>query len=488
MRQLLQGSAALLLTAGLVAVTLPAPASAAGDGAKVIRTFEKLSPSVVPIRYTLRLLETPEGGQGAKLEGVMCGAVIGSDGLVVTTADIFPDMDGDPRQTFVPVDLRIVPAPGIEFEARAVGLDRTLNLAVLKVKQPALFPVPGARFAARQPRPGEKVLLLGLLGEQYAYAPTFTESRVVSAVEGRGPMYVLDGLIQDLTIGGLVVTLGGEALGIVGEDVLTPPPTGPGDLAGAGNVLSLFSSLSQGQRAGYPMLFPYDGLLDELLADPPPVADSLDTNRGWLGIIMQPLSGELADYWSIEGAGGVVIGAILDGSPAERAGLQVGDVILEVDHAPVEVREQRDLGRFREMVQAVGAGRELPLSVHRNGERQIIPLVLGSRPKTVFLAEEQVDESFGLTVKELTYDFLQAVNLPGDTSGIFVSEIENAGWADVGGLRVSDVIMEIDRREVSSVEDFRQLMADVGEARPDEVVFFIRRGTQTLFVPVTTDW
>ena len=67
-------------------------------------------------------------------------------------------------------------------------------------------------------------------------------------------------------------------------------------------------------------------------------------------------------------------------------------------------------------------------------------------------------------------------------------EIENAGWADVGGLRVSDVIMEIDRREVSSVEDFRQVMADVGEAGPDEVVFFIQRGTQTLFVPVTTDW
>ena len=106
---------ALLAAAALAAVIAPSTIPAAGDGAKVIRTFEKLSPSVVPIRYTLRLLETPEGGQGAKVEGVICGVVTGSDGLVVTTADIFPDMDGDPRQTFVPVDLRIVPAPGIEF-------------------------------------------------------------------------------------------------------------------------------------------------------------------------------------------------------------------------------------------------------------------------------------------------------------------------------------------------------------------------------------
>jgi serine protease Do len=459
----------------------------AGEETRIMRAFHKGGTSVVPIHFTLRLMQAPEGGQGAKVEGVICGVVVSEDGLVVTTADVFPDPGGDPRQTFVPSSF-IIKSGGIEVSAEAVGLDRERNLAFLKVADPAVLPATAARFSQRLPRPGERILLIGLLGEHHNYLPTFTEARVVTALEGEDPLYAFDSLVQDLTIGGLVVNLRGEAIGIVGEDILPGSPSAPADLASAGNVLSLFSSLSQGQRPGYPVLFPYAGLLDELIAAPPAIDKDPAAQRGWLGIIMQPLSRDLADYWQVPGPGGVVIGAVLDGSPAEEAGLQVGDILLEVDSAPIRVREQRDLMRFREMVQRVGAGEEVPLAIFRGGEHQIIPLTLGARPKTVFLADQHEDRQFGLTVKDLSFDFVQALNIPSEVSGVFVSEIENAGWADVGGIRVNDVITSVQGHQVVNLEDIGRVLDTLEEEQPEEVVFFLRRGTRTRFVAVIPDW
>ncbi len=477
-----------LALAGVLAGAVLAPAAHAGEEARIARALARFGPSVVPVHYTLRLLETPRGGQGDKVEGVMCGVLVGSDGLVVTMADVFPDLEGDPRQIFVPVAFTIRPPGGGDHRARAVGLDRALNLAFLRLERPEEFPARGVTFARRAPVPGERVLLLGLLGEQHRRAPTITQTRIAAVLNRPHTMFTVDTLVQDLTIGGLVVSLKGDALGIVGEDTLVNPPAGPSDMAAAGNVLSLFSSLSQGQRPGYPVVFPYRGLLAERLASPPPIDENEWSNRGWLGIIMQPLSRELADYWRVPGPGGVVIGAVLDGSPAEAAGLQVGDVILQVDHAPVPVREQKDLGRFRDMVQTAGVGREVPLLVFRDGSQRLVPLTLASRPKTVYLAEEEKDETFGLTVKEITFDFLQATNMPSSTRGVFVAEVENAGWADVGGISLNDVIMQIDGRDVASVESYREVMEEVRARRPREVVFFVRRGPLTQFVAVKADW
>jgi S1-C subfamily serine protease len=225
-----------LLLAGLALASLPGTA-VGGEDARIARTFTRFGPGVVPVHYTLRLLETPQGGQGGKVEGVMCGVLVGRDGLIITTADVFPDLDGDPRQIFVPVAFHVRPPGGGEYVARAVGLDRTLNLAFLRLDRPQDFPTTGVSFARRAPVPGEKVVLLGLLGEQYRHAPTFTEARIVSAVSQPHPLFTLDALVQDLTIGGLVVTPKGEALGMIGEDTLASLPSGPSDLAAAGGFI-----------------------------------------------------------------------------------------------------------------------------------------------------------------------------------------------------------------------------------------------------------
>ena len=474
----------------LVAVTalVSAPTAWAASRTRISRTFDAYRARVVPVRYELRLAETPDGGPGDKIEGTACGVIIGSEGLVLTTGDPFPDLDGNPRQTFVPDRFFVLGPDGRERLAHAIGFDRDLNLAFLRLDRPADFPTRPMRFARRAPRPGEEVLLIGLLGEPYGYVPTFSLAHVVGEVDKPWPLFVLDTLVQDLTIGGLVVTTRGQVLGMIGEDVLTSSPSTPAGMAAAGNVLSLFASVSQGRRPGYPMLFPYHGLLDQRIADPPQLDSDTWTRRGWLGIIMQPLSKELADYWNVPGRGGVVIGAVLEGSPAERAGLQVGDIILEVDHAPVHVREVRDLLGFRDMVQSVGVGQEVPVGIFRGGELQSIPLVLGNRPKTVFLADAREDESFGLTVKELTFDFLQAMNLPADVRGVYIAEVENAGWADVAGLSINDVIQQINGRPVESLDGFDEVMAEVAQEQRPEVLFFVKRGVRTLFVAARTDW
>ncbi|MFQ5718221.1 MAG: PDZ domain-containing protein [Acidobacteriota bacterium] len=470
-------------------ILLGAPLAAAGTGSRRIsRTFDEYRDRVVAVRYELRLADTSDGGAGNKVRGVACGVVTGPGGLVVTTADPFPEPGGNPRQTYVPDRFLVVDTTGKEHLAHAIGLDRDLNLAFLQLASTTAFPTEPLSFAGRAPRPGEEVLLIGLLGEPYGHAPTFSLAHIVSQIDKPWPLFVLDTLVQDLTIGGLIVTTRGEALGMVGEDVLATSPNTPADMASNGNVLSLFASVSQGRRPGYPMLFPFHGLLDRRIANPPPVGADSWTKRGWLGIIMQPLSEELGDYWKVPGQGGVVIGAVMEGSPAEAAGLRVGDVIVEVDHSPVRVREMRDLVGFRDMVQAVEPGREVPLGVFRAGHEQSIPLTLGQRPKTIFLADEQEDENFGLTVKELTFDFIQAMNLPADTRGVYVSEVANAGWADVAGLSVSDVIQKIDGEPVDGLESFKAIMATITGERRGNVLFFIKRGVRTRFVAVKADW
>lgn len=471
----------------LVAVACMSAAQA-GSSARISRTFEKFGPQVVPVYFELRLATAPDGGPGNKVEGTACGVIIDADGLVLTTADPFPDPGGNPRQTFVPDRFFILDPEGKKHLAHAVGLDRDLNLAFLRLDRPAAFPARPVRFVRRPPRSGEEVLLIGLLGEPYGYAPTFTLAHIVGKVEKPRPLFVLDTLVQDLTIGGLVVTTRGEALGMIGEDVIAGAPTTAASMAASGNVLSLFASISQGQRAGYPMLFPYHGLLDERIANPPPLDTDEWNNRGWLGIIMQPLDEELSDYWHVPGPGGVVIGAVLDGSPAERAGLQVGDVILEIDHAKVRVREIRDLIGFRDQVQSVGVGEEVPIEIFRAGQKESIALILGKPPKTAFLAEEREDESFGLTVKELTFDFLQAMNMSADTRGVYISAVENAGWADIGGLSMNDVVRKINGRAVESLAAFDEVMAAVTRDQQKDVLFFLMRRVRTMFVAVKTNW
>jgi S1-C subfamily serine protease len=472
----------LIVLALLAALSISGGVESLAARGGLDRVVERLSASVVPVRFTLRPLEAPPGGEGQKIEDVVCGVIVGEDGLIVVSGDPFPDPGGDPRATLIPLDFRVLGGDDVEYPATVLGMNRDLNLAYLQFEGGLPEGYRAVEFD-RDPAPriGQEILILGLLPERYDFAGTFWTGRISAHLEEPRTMWAVTTFVQDLSIGGLAITPEGKPLGLVAEDVL-PAGVSGGQSA---NPLTLFGSLAQGPRVGYPMIFPY-AVFEEDLESPPPVV--LEPRRAWFGITMQPLNRELRDYWEIRNPGGIIVTSVLQDSPAQGAGLHPGDVILELGDTTVTARELPDLTVFRQRVEKLPIGEEVDLAVWRGGDQLALKLYPGMAPRTGFLALEYEDEDFGLTVREITVDVIQAANLPQDLQGVVISDLESAGWAQVGGLGVGDIILRIDENRITDLDSFREALDDARARATSEAYFFIQRNVETRFVTVRTDW
>ena len=470
----------------LVSTALPSPPPLAAPSPAVpgyARIVEEGEASVVPVRFQLRPRERPKGGEGEKIRRLTCGVVAGAPGQVIVTGDFFPDIDEGP-EALEPFDFRLVLPSGQEVAAEPVGVDRELNLAFLQADPGQVAGYRAAEFDRDvEAAVGDEVAIVGLLPEKYNFARAVYTARVNAVITQPRRMYSIDAPIEDLSIGGLVLLKDGRPLGIVGEDLVVEERVA----GNASNILSLLGSVNQGPKPGYPMVFPF-GIFAGSLASPPKFSAEKLENRGWMGITMQPLSKDLAEYWSIDSRGGVIVAGVIDGSPASKAGLRPGDVILQVDGNDVSVREQADLTLMQRMIRAAGAGRDIPMSVWRDGHRKNLKVRLASSPVTATTAREYEDETFGMKVRELTYDYLQAANYDRETRGVIVVGLERAGWAQVSGLQTRDIIQKVAGEPTPDVDSFRAVLDKLGKSRPREIMFFVLRDYQTQFVRVKADW
>ncbi len=475
-------SRAKTLRSLLLALALaPPPALAAEGDARLLDTYGR---GVLPVRYALRPKERPKGGEGAKERGYVPGIVAASPaGTIIVSGDMFPDVDAGP-DAMEPFEFKVVRQDGSEVTAEVAGLDRDLNLAFLRVADLAGSDVKPVAFdPAVEARPGDDVLVVTILPEQQGFVRTFYPATISAVLDRPRRMYGVDRPVDQLAIGGLVVRRDdGKPLGLVGEDLLPERMDGR-----PANILSLAGVAGQGGRPGYPMVFPASAF-NRSLEHPPSVDAEGPDRRGWLGIVMQPLSTDLADYWGIHSAGGVIIGAVVDDSPADQAGLRPGDVIVQVGGQDLPVRETGDLALAQRRIRSAGAGQVIPLSVWREGAVRAVDVHLAASPTTVATAEEYENETFGLKARALTYDFLQTANLDRNTPGVLIVDLERAGWADASGLERGDIVQKVAGTPVADLPAFRAALEQAEKARPREVVFFVLRGYQTQFVRVKADW
>lgn len=439
--------------------------------------------SVVAVRYQLRPKERPKGGEGPKIRKITAGVISGPAGQVIINASSFPDAD-EGADVLQPFDFRVVTEDGSEMEAEATGLARDLNLAFLRVTNPEMLKAPSVSFAdAPGLEIGDEVIVVGLLAEPYAFKHAAYRAHLNGQPPGKRTMFSLDITLPDLCGGGLVTLPDGRPVGFVGLDLLPEA----WENAEPGNLLSLFGSANQGQRPGYLMVYP--AALFTKVLDAPPVIETDDREKqGWLGITMQPLSRDLGDYWSISAPGGVILGAVLAGSPAEHAGLQPGDVILGIDGELLPIRETKDLSLIQKTIRRAGAGRDIPLKIWRNGEQREVSVKLSPTPTTVATAEEYENDDFGITVRELTYDVIQSLNLGKETQGVYVSKTDRAGWAQVAGIDRGDIILKVDGAAISSLVSFRHALDKARTERRAESSFLLLRSYKTRFVRIQTNW
>lgn len=483
-------AAGRLLAAGLGGSLLLGAAAAApalDTPAGLMEAYEEAWGRVVGITFTLKAMESEPGGEGPKAEGALCGVVADGSGLIVTAGDVFPEPGGDPRATSAPSDFKIHLGAEAVFGAAAVGIDRDLNLAFLRADPNALPSLRPVRFREGPSlQVGESVVVVGVLGRKYDFAPAIYRTTINAAVRRPRPLYGVDALIQDLSVGGLVLRRDGSAAGIVAKDTIADNLD---DSRTPGNILSILASMGQPQvrRPGYAMVLPYAAFAEDL-ASPPPLDLTADIKRAWMGIVMQALSPDLRDYWKLPGPGGIIVGSVVDGSPAQEAGLRPGDVLTGFDGEPVRVTEDAHLPDFRRRVEVMGVGRQTEVEVFRDGRPTRLTLRLGEAPKTASRAEEYEDEEFGLTVREITIDVQQALNLDPNFRGVVVAEVEDSGWADIAGLVSDDVLLSINGEEIGAVGEVREILAGIKERRDPEAILFVMRPPDTLFVRIRTDY
>jgi serine protease Do len=419
------------LALGLACWPLVAAASEPAMEAEIIEAAERVKPSVVHIEAIIKIHDRRSQVTGS-------GVLLSADGRILTNEHVVEKAEK------VTVS---VPGHKKKYPAEVLGTDKQTDIALLRVEADA--PLPAATFGSSRPvRVGQWVLAIG-----NPYGLDGTVSLGIVSAMGRNleiPTLLNDFIQTDAMIdfgssGGPLVDLEGHVIGIN----------------------------SRGQGRGIGFTIPIETALG--------VVKQLEGGgiaRGYLGITMQPLDRELADYFGIPSVTGVVVNSVEQDTPAARAGLRTGDIITEFDGVRIEAEEEEDLGSFQRLVAAGAPGQKVRLRLLRGGKERSLQVELASQP-TFDPAEEESD--VGIHVREITPLLAREQRLATE-KGAWVQFVVRGSPASEADVQIGDVIERIEDHDVADLEDFRGAMRAV----EDRTRFLIqaRRGDETKYLLV----
>lgn len=181
--------------------------------------------------------------------------------------------------------------------------------------------------------------------------------------------------------------------------------------------------------------------------------------RGFLGVGYQELTPELADFYGISDAKGVVLTEVVEDSAAEKAGLKYDDIIIEFNGQPVEKADA-----FRNRVAILKPGTTVKIVVLRDGKRRTFNVKLGERPPMGELAGARPEalEELGFYVLDLSDDLARHYGYEG-LSGVIVTQVEPGSLAEFGGIKTGTLIMEVNRTEVENTKEFNEAIEEAGK-------------------------
>ncbi|MEN3033768.1 MAG: Do family serine endopeptidase [Aquificaceae bacterium] len=336
-----------------------------------------------------------------------------------------------------------------EKQARIVGIDQKTDVAVIEVDTKDIQD-PASRVARLGNSDELKVgQLVIAIGNPYGLERTITFG-VISAL-GRSigiPQIQYENFIQtDAAInpgnsGGPLVNIRGEVIGV--------------------NT----AVLAEGQGLGFSIPINLAKWVAEQLIEKGKVT------RGWLGVVIQDVLPEMAESLGVKE--GVLIVQIAPGSPAERTGLKVGDVVIAVNGQ--KVSSVRDL-QFR--IMRTEPGRELTLSIVRDKNRQDIKVKVGEMPDSPRSSLETPQQSgFGMSVRALTPEESSRVG----QKGILVLEVAPNSLASQSGIRRGDVILRVENKIVETVEELNSVLKELVDSGRENALLLILRQSGRLFL------
>jgi serine protease Do len=378
--------------------------------------------------------------------GTGSGVIISADGYILTNNHVAGGAD----------EIKVKLSDGRELKARRIGSDPETDLALIKVDERNLpFAVLGDSSKLEQ---GEWVIALG---SPFGLEQTMTAG-IVSATgrdlrQGAYDNYIqTDASINPGNSGGPLVSMNGEVVGIN-----TMIYTRSGGSEGIG-----FAVPSELAKKVYAQLL-----------------KSGRVSRGYLGINLQDVTPALAKAVGYEGKDGALVRDLAQNSPAAKAGLKSGDVIVEFDGRPVKSPKH-----LTETVSDTPIGKAVPVKYVRDGREQTATITLGERPGPTVAEnkdkEEQSDGKFGISVTTVTAEMAREMKLK-ISSGAIVERVVPDSPAAEAGLRRNDVIHRINRTTVTTAEE---ATAALNSLKGDkEVALQIERGGQLMFITVTLE-
>ena len=201
--------------------------------------------------------------------------------------------------------------------------------------------------------------------------------------------------------------------------------------------------------------------------------------RGWLGVVIQQISPEIAEEFDLEDQKGALVSKVVPDGPAAQAGLEQRDVIREFDGTEIE-----DFDDLPRVVAATPVDKKVTIVVIRDGKRvELRPVIAAlEEPDLTQLASAKPTQgarAFGLAVQNLTPEIAQQLGLE-EARGVVVSGVDPGGPAQEAGIRRGDVIVEVDQQEVKDAASLQDQLADADE----RALLLIRRGENQLYVPL----
>jgi Do/DeqQ family serine protease len=366
--------------------------------------------------------------------GVGSGVIVDSLGLVLTNHHVIERAD----------EIELTLADGRTYRGAVIGRDPKTDLAVVKVD--ADQELPAARLGdSDRVKVGQWAVAIG---NPFGLGHSLTVG-VVSGV-GRGELglstfedYIqTDASINPGNSGGPLLNIRGEVIGI--NTAINPVGRGIGFAIPINMAKEVMQQLVENGRVV----------------------------RGYLGVVIQTMSSELASKFEVAENGGVLIGDILRGSPAENAGLKRGDVILDFAGRPVQKMQE-----LQRLVAATRPGTPVGLKIRRDRQEQLMAVEIGEQ-KDVEPKGEAAGSRYGLTLDAVTRELVKQFNLKTD-EGVVITNVESGGPGARDGLRKGDVILEIERTPVTTMDSFKNAVSKLDPS--DHVLLLILREERSFY-------
>ena len=388
-----------------------------------------------------RFFGIPEEGLQRESRALGSGVIINDKGYILTNNHVVENGE----------KIKVKLEDKREYNAEIIGTDPRTDIAVIKIDAKNLpYAILGS---SEKLRVGEWVAAIGSpLREDLAHTMT---AGIVSA-KGRnldlgntiGSYIQTDAAINPGNSGGALVNIKGELIGI---------NTAIATDGGRGNI-------------GIGFAIPID-LAKKIMQD---LIEDGKVKRAWVGVSLQEINDATAKANELEDVGGALVNGVVKGSPAEKAGLDFGDIIVKVDNEDV-----KDVGHLQYMIASKEIGDKVKLTVIRDGKEKVFKIELGEMPDDQMGIEQSKPEedsidAYGIKLSNITPMLAERFEIDKDEKGVLVTGTEPGN-----NFKVGDIIKRVDNKKVNSVKQFKESLKDI---KKEYFMVLVKRGETTFFL------